>query len=77
MLIYNQRPHRCLPNLSPFEVHHSNNKLELFLKQHSSEKVVKEMKFNAGKTVRNNRKSNIFEKENYLLSTQLLKCQKS
>ncbi|XP_065572725.1 uncharacterized protein LOC136035056 [Artemia franciscana] len=75
MLSYNQCPHRSQSNLSALEVHHSNNTLDIFLKQYSNEKVVKN-KFNVGDTVRINRKTNIFEKGNYLRSTELFKVSK-
>ena len=75
MLIYNQRPHRSLSNISPQEVHHSENTFDTFLKQYSSEKNVKK-KFNVGDTVRINRTTNIFEKGNCLWTTELFKVSK-
>jgi hypothetical protein len=73
MLIYNQRPHRSLFNVGPLEVHHSENKL--FLKQYSNEKAGNK-KFNVCDTNRINRARNIFEKGNYLWSTEIFKVSK-
>ena len=66
MQVYNQRPHRSLSNLSPFEAHHNdNNTLDIFVKQYSSnnENGIKS-KLIVGDRVRINRSSNIFEKGN-------------
>ena len=74
MLIYNQRPHRSLSNSTPMEVHHSDHDtIDTFLKQYSNETIVKKKKFNVGDTVRINRTTNVFEKGNYLWSTELFK----
>jgi len=79
MLIYNQRPHRSLSNSTPTEVHHSDHDtIDTFLKQYSNESKVKKKKnkFNVGDTVRINRTTNVFEKGNYLWSTELFKVAK-
>ena len=75
---YNQRPHRSMSNFSPREVHCSENTFDAFLKQYSNdnEKKKKKKKFNIGDTVRINRTTNIFEKGNYLWSTELFKVSK-
>ena len=77
MLIYNQRPHRSLSNSTPTEVHHSDHDtIDTFLKQYFNETIVKTKKFNVGDTVRINRTTNVFEKGNYLWSTELFKVAK-
>ena len=77
MLIYNQRPHRSLSNSTPTEVHHSHHDtIDTFLKQYSNETSVKKKKFNVGDTVWINRTTNVFEKGNYLWSTELFKVAK-
>jgi hypothetical protein len=76
LLIYNQRPHRSLSNSIPTEVRHSDHDtFDTFLKQYSNETIVKK-KFNVGGTVRINRTTNVFEKGNYLWSTELFKVAK-
>jgi len=37
MLVYNQCPHQSFSNNNPFEVHHSSNTLDIFLKQYSND----------------------------------------
>jgi hypothetical protein len=77
MLIYNQRPHQSLSNSTPTEVHHSDHDtFDTFLKQYSNEAIVKK-KINVGGTVRVNRKTNFFEKGNYLWSTERFKVAKT
>ena len=77
MQIYNHRPHRSLSNSSPRDVHYSENTFDAFLKQYSNgNEKKKKKKFNVGDTVRINRTTNIFEKENYLWSTELFKVSK-
>ena len=73
MLIHNQCLYRSLSNLSPLEVRHGENTLDIFLKQYCNEGQVKKKKFNVDDTVRINQTRNIFEKGNYLWSTELLK----
>ena len=76
MSIYNQRPRRSLSNHSLLEAHRSSNStLVIFLQQYSNEKVLKK-KFNVGDTVQINRTSDIFEKGNYLWSTELFNVSK-
>ena len=77
MQIYNHRPHRSLSNSSPRDVHYSENTFDAFLKQYSNgNEKKKKKKFNVGDTVRINRTTNIFEKGNYLWSTELFKVSK-
>jgi hypothetical protein len=69
MLIYDQHSHQSLSNVRPLEAHHSVNTLDIFLKLFSNEKAGKK-KFDIGDTVRINRTRHIFEKGNYLWSTE-------
>jgi hypothetical protein len=76
MLIYNQLPRQSLSNSTPTKVHHSDHDtFDTFLKQYSNETIVKK-KFNVGYTVQINRPINVFEKGNYLWSTELFKVAK-
>ena len=43
MQIYNQRQHRSLSNVSPQEVHYSENTFDAFLKQYSNGEKEKKM----------------------------------
>jgi hypothetical protein len=74
--IYNQWPHRSLSIVSPREVHCSENTFDAFLKQYSSEKKIVKKEFFVGDTFWINRTTNIFEKGNYLWSTELFKVSK-
>ena len=66
-----------LSNSTPTEVHHSDHDtIYTFLKRYSNDTSVKKKKFNVGDTVRINRTTNVFEKGNYLWSTDLFKVAK-